>query len=254
MSSNFISILFLNAIFLLPVPESFADSDPTAPISLCSGWNSETHSWGLTGITTSTDTEGNCPKNHALTVVRFAGGGKRPASQYVVAGTCCELPAGALSEYHQYVEQRCDAESVVTGVKRLIVSGNSTDELRLRCSKINTESFTLGPVSSGLYTQWFLHLRMWFADSTTYARIPYALRIGAGRIAKFGWDRSLCVGIPWGALFTGRTHKYCHNHEFRQLFRKQDGGSVPAIDYERCLAVDDQYAEEPRCTLIRKDN
>ena len=229
---------------LLPTQAACAADEPAM---VCSGWNSNSHSWGFVG---HDDPLKQCAPGSAMITVQYGGGPRNAGPQIPVRGTCCPLPEGALTDEVVFVDEACPPDFLVTGVRT-----EREHEHQLQCSKINTQQFALGSQSVGLLAGWHMHFRSYFKETFSYESIPLALRLGAGRFEKYGWNRVFCLGYPWGSVLTAKHSKYCEGHTFRQLmFRKPDQApSTPALAYEKCLAVDDRYAEQPRCALVHRE-
>lgn len=253
-----VSSLSLSAILSLVL--AAAVEAQSSELAVCSGWNPETKSWGFVGAEGVEFNAKNCPADHAVVAVRFPGGPRRRGRYIGLTASCCPLPAKALTDEHSFVDEQCPDGSVVTGAKidrkqpSLKTSKREYPAYSLRCTKLDPARYELGPEGGGLYTHWFMHYRSMFMKSTTFERIPLALRLGVGRMSKFGWNKLVCIGYPWGSLLTGRSQKYCDSHQFRPLQNREalKEAAALALDYQACLAVDDQYSEAPRCVLQRQ--
>ena len=242
---------------------------------ICNSYNKSLNYWGPIGQRQGSERM-TCPKNHAMMAVspqlkrKYASG-----AQYVgISATCCPLPADdILVDEHEFSYTSCPDNFVVTGVfpekplpncdaarkdpqnRRLasLCSRSSYSiKKKLRCTKINSKRYKLGPKSGGLKKAMAGHIGEMLADEfTSWKQIPVALRYGLGRLSRDLWANSTCVGYPWGSVFVGKNEKYCSENFFRQLqfqgLAQDPATGTPVRMYPDCLKLNDPVAKFPQC-------
>ncbi len=211
--------------------------------------------------------DGLCPKNFAAyggTVGRAARGTE--AAAIGVIPFCCPLPAAdVLLDTHVYVESECPKGFVVTGVDPVFAhpgkymwnnyslfttNRSSSDVVRLRCTKINMEKYSLAEERQGIF--WGNSAKEWREPlRISWSEIPPALRYGIGRVSEYQFFDSGCIGNPFGALLTAKRSRYCRDMGFRPLFyaAKTMNADIPlpVQMYPECLYVKDYLTESPQC-------
>ena len=254
-------LLFL-VVFSLSVLSfcSAASAEELRPM-VCSGYNFGNDSWEHTGEVPDRVFEDHCPKDFALLRVEWMTGANRGAPYLPIRGVCCPLPKGILTEEHSYVSEHCPEESVATGARtdeENAAFGNGPGDRwensvhLMRCTKINTKRFRLGPPAKTLRLGFQADFDHWFYSSTftSMGRIPIALRYGLSREGRYTFSTGGCIGYPWGSLLTGKMHKYC-GLEFRSLEYAGQAGDPPAGTpvklYPDCISLDDPLSPAPRC-------
>ena len=196
---------------LPPVPTvAIPGSNP----GVCVGFNPERNSFGQEYLA--------CPKGYSYQSVDDPAGKSGPAEHIGAASTCCPLPyADVLTEEHVFAEVSCPEEYIATGAKGWESGPDGTKFMR--CTKINTARYQLGPMTPGKY--WGNGFAGWQgSDRVDWSEIPAGLRYSVGREAANKWDADGCVGYPWGSLLAKKTSKYCGGMYFRQLQFKGQGG------------------------------
>ena len=195
----------------------------------------------------------DCPRSYAVYEVQtfefrydFAGVTSDKTSTSV-SFNCCPLPSGdILSEKHEYVDNICPDESVVTGAK---FSFEDKKQM-LRCTFIDSSKYTLRKPTSaqtwGLSTREALPWR--YDNALKFIELPSAIRYGIARNGRRTFEVSGCIGKPIGALFVGKTQKLCKNTFFSVLERKNVGEGDKVISmYPECIDVSSPYETNPVC-------
>ncbi len=229
-------------------------------LDVCSGYDPLQNHWGPWGKQNGRTGEDHCPPGEAFLAHDYVAGSRwQPINAFSIAGYCCKLPKGVLSEEHVFAAEQCPEGFVITGSRAETVpdqSGNSTGRAvtySFRCTRIDTTRFTLGPPSQGWGVglpndtwEQLAHLLRYGAreNLTTRGRLPIALRYGLFRTGPSTWGVSGCVGVPWGSILTGRINKYCFGHIFRELRYKD---TSPVKTYPDCLTVSSPFDVNPSC-------
>ncbi len=245
----------------LAAVDSVAGEEPY----VCTGYNPEAGNWELVGAEILGSPELNCPRGYAFFSVDLPVGTPRPGSKVGIKGRCCRLPDGVLTDRHEYALERCPADTVATGTRaakqvspcpnefgRCVAEWEATDQY-LRCTKLDTSRYKLGPPSSG-YAIGFNHpLGMEGRTAepfTSRGHIPLALRYGIVRIGKYSLDQGGFVGFPWGSVLTGKLSK--REIEFSAILIKggsQDG--APLKTYPDCAFLSDPLDPYAVCNGTR---
>lgn len=157
-----------------------------------------------------------CPVNHAMYWVGGDAGKHKDGTTVNVTATCCPLPSNdILQEVHVFEPEQCPAETVATGAARQ-ACGAASCPVMLRCTKINTARYQLGPELPAVY--WGNGYAGWRnSERIDWEEIPAALRFAVGREKHAAHGVDGCVGYPWGSLFTKKTSKHCGGNYFKQL-------------------------------------
>lgn len=169
------------------------------------------------------------------------------ASGVTVRGCCCPMPADdILSDVHIYaVDEACPPDSIVTGGSVSHCSRNCL----MRCTKINTSRYKLGPVRKGVYWRrrgWVLMGGWGGAQSIYWDEIPAAIRLAHGRVSREVWDGDGCASDPLGAPLVAKRGKLCDLFEFREILTLQ---GAPIVMFPDCATELDKYATNPTCVL-----
>ncbi len=164
-----------------------------------------------------------------------------------VQGCCCPLPADdILTEVNFYgVDYECPPDSVVTGSSAPFCSRNCI----VRCTKINTEKYSLGVKKKGnyWYRRGFVQMGGWGGAETIYWEdIPVALRYAHGRSGIDGWDGDGCAAEPIGAFLVAKTGARCDGFEYRELLTRS---GLSVATYADCATDIDPKALNPFCEL-----
>lgn len=196
------------------------------------------------------------PDDPAIGSLRNAGPENVP-----IHGPCCPLPyKDILTGDHIYnVLGECPDGYIVTG--RTAAPKNSPGDCgsacAVRCTRINSEKYRLGPKTPGVY--WYqptllettINLRSSGQSETVrFSDLPPAIRtfvgksrLGPGRVANPD-DTDGCIGSPFGSLFTGKRGTSCDSFIFRQLLSR-DGNVVPI--YPACAQIETRFDGTLRC-------
>ncbi len=202
--------------------------------------------------------DGNCPPHHAIYGAWHHAKRWTPPKQIPIQAVCCELPAkDILLDEHRIEESRCPEDYVATGSsswwgeKVLDKDLNAARRTHLlRCTKINTARYQLGESIPGIL--WGSSSNEWHDPRRiNWAEIPAALRYAMGRVSRYWWQSSGCIGYPFGSLLAEKKSKYCSGLLFRTLYlkeTKQKSGEAQAVTmYPDCSAVQDYFSAYPRC-------
>ncbi len=257
-----ILLVLLGAIYTLANNAAVADSRKYPP--LCSIRPHSTDGvvtfWGTYAFTGLGDAW-ECPNGAAVMVLDYVNlNDLRSELSYNLVGSCCPLPEGALLDTHVIVPRECPDGYVVTGGKmtkgaKEVTHPNTVEEHTLRCTKVNSARFQLGPETSGWTfgpttdrLQNLVKLNNKKETFTERNRIPVALRYGLLRYSAVEWSDQGCIGHPWGSIMTAKRHLNCPGIAFRELMEKQaDGKLIPAPVYQPCNLLDDPYSPTPKC-------
>lgn len=189
---------------------------------------------------------------------RFAAG-----KRVVLRATCCPLPASdILTNEHIVAEQSCPENFVATGAMRecpenvAFEDESSTCSYPLRCTKLNMTRYQLGRREPGVF--WGTGATFWKESKTILkSDIPLAIRLAMGRINKFSWVQSGCLGSPSGSLFVEKQSKRCHGMIYQQLlFRGLPGdpaAGTPVPMYPQCDTLNHKYSSQPECIVYKRD-
>lgn len=236
------------------------DMIPPATVSpLCTSFDPNKGEFGMVGPLNFAQLEVTCPANQVYFALRNASGSQRPGSHILLLGTCCPVPGDLLSSNHVFATEQCPEGFVVTGSKQIPAPGEQIGFVQnedrdkqwflvrtqqLKCTEINRGKYALSPPLNGWNVGWYAHFTTAFADRTSRARIPVALRYGLGRYNHTGFSHNFCAGMPWGSLLVGRAGKYCSETKFSELTYR-DGR--PVFDYAKCLSVTNPLSREAAC-------
>ncbi len=265
-------LLFLPQ-YILADPSISTDRNPAIlQEKLCLGYQSATQSWGQIGDNSIfRDTEQYCPPNTAFISLRRIGGPAREGRHIPVIGNCCPVPEDLLTATHTIEAESCPDGSVATGsLSRYIdlpkecTEGKiiSTELWRLcseyyftaihsmRCTKINSKRYELGPERPARFWGIREHLSHNLQYHVQRASIPAAIRHSVGRATRESWYSNGCIGFPYGSLLTRKSGKRCEFH-FRQVLYAGAAGDppkgTPAEMFPNCKAVSDRFNPEARC-------
>ena len=259
---QFLMLLLLAWVLVFVPFGSIAESNDVRrdktpyPGKVCLGYNVETQKWGGMGISDPYEAEAQCPRNHAFAFMRRFSGEATPGSAVPLDGVCCPLPDDVLTGEDVYTSEVCPEDTVLTGTKSTATFSeqecqvNSADcfnrwrksEKLLRCTRINTERYQLGPIQKGVSMGWMRHFRTTFNGRTGRVNIPLSWRYAAGRISKTVWEPISCFGQPWGSIMVGRTSKYCGDYKFRQLFYRQENDELSNTQLVKLVAECDHLS------------
>ncbi len=187
------------------------------PPYVCVGFNSDGRKrWGSVAD--------GCPKHHAYYSLVTPGGGGSPESSYI-EGTCCPLPSDdILTDDSLYVTSACPPGFVATGARGTLGCKDCTQEMR--CTRINTNRYQLGPAGPGVY--WGVgYSRVHEARRLSRAELPAAIRYGVGRLTRLWWDEGGCIGEPWGSLPIAKRGRRCSDLLFSELQYRGAAGDPP---------------------------
>lgn len=125
-----------------------------------------------------------------------------------------------------------------------------TSVARVRCTKINTEKYSLSPVVKGTF--WGVSAKEWREPfRINWSEIPPGLRYGIGRVSNYHFLENGCVGRSFGALLTAKRSRYCRDMEFRSLQTRSQSSSTQELAevemYPECLYVKEYQSESPEC-------
>ncbi len=180
-----------------------------------------------------------CPRGYAVMEADDVSG-RKGFDASTMGSLCCPLAADDLLTDEVSVNSiRCPENSVVVG--------NEFDGTRfsLRCAQINTARYRLAASASGVYWGLGFSRPIYGSGFISKQQLPAALRYGVGRRSLRAWDPDGCVGTPAGALLVGREGTGCRGLKFAEVLDKNTGAPVALLP--TCRAVQDIFAERPRC-------
>ncbi len=221
------------------------------PSSPCIGYNPESKLWGWDP--TGPITKWYCPRNYAYFSLDRTSASLQNGRNVKAVGDCCKLPAeDVLTESHISAFETCPTDFVATG-------GTFTDFYRnnspsaLRCTKINTERYQLGPAAPGVLWGVASQASFPFIEPRIIMRraIPLAIRYGIGRKSRTYWSAAGCIGQPAGSLLTEKLGRGCANYIFRELQYRGAGSDPPAGTpvpiIPQCSEITDIFDPDAQC-------
>ena len=248
-----------------------AVTESTNLLSPCLGFNPADGSWGARR-TAFNRLEVDCQKDAAVfsTIpARENGGGPE---HIVLQINCCALPEGVLQNTeHRTEKNECPDGYVVTGVKSEIGESRDWTDFdakalhSLRCTKLNPEKFSLGPIHRGFSSGWarqpfpefFKTIGALFipgvlvpAERVTTSVIPVGFRYSVGRTERYNWSSTACIGLPFGSVLIGKEDDGCEGLFFRQIKLKHPSNTAddPLRAFSQaCRRIDDPYSQNARC-------
>lgn len=173
----------------------------------------------------------SCPPHHAFYGNIDPGADlEDDEGRYVkLYSTCCPLPAkDILTEDHIYgIEQSCPENYVATGGSEYYCGSHCA----MRCTRINTEKYRLGPKQKSFYwrVEWKIpSAGRGFTKQIRFRNIPAAIRGGLGRTADLTKTETMddCIGIPFGSLLVEKNSNDCAGFFYQQLFFRESGEAV----------------------------
>lgn len=230
-------------------PQDTPDDTTSESGFVCTGYNPLTKKWGWRPYEDQEWIE--CPPHYA-----FFGTGNPPHrltnGLVKMAGNCCPLPKNdILTDNHVIVDAICPDGYVVTSLERRRKGKEHVS--RMRCTRINTEKYTLGTMHRGVH--WGVGTAASFPWSERkfirIDEIPRAIWYGLRRRAKTELTMNGCVGEPIGSLFVAKRASNCKGLFWRRLYyRFPEGGSEdrrPVKMFPDCRAVKNSLSHEPEC-------
>lgn len=212
---------------------------------VCVGFNKTSQKWGWKHYRESWI---KCPPHHAFFGVNKSHS-RREMEHVSLHGNCCRLPADdILTEKHIESTTYCPDQFVATGLQGR--AGNPKSVSHLRCTKINTDKYSLGKPHRGV--RWGVESSAAFPwherKSIRRNQIPMAIRYGIGRYLKSVFTVSGCVGEPIGSLLVGKEFSNCKGLFWKQLLRKtEDKGLRPVTMFPKCRDIDDVFSPDAKC-------
>ena len=199
----------------------------------------------------------SCPTSHALFGVHNPGSSDIVPFGINLIGNCCPLPHDdILTDEHVRVSDACPPGYVVTGGGTFSLCDNC--EKFMKCTKINTKRYQLGPQRSGV--AWGVDSRgvyFWKERKRIKRKeLPVAIRFGVSRRSRWIFEPAGCVGDPMGSIPVRKTSKRCKGIFFRQLQYVGLIGDPPAGTpvkmFPDCHDIDDILSNNPRC-IVREE-
>lgn len=236
--------------------------------SICTGYNpaSKLEPWSPIGTTDSDTMEQNCPPGQAIVSVIPPGGPRRSGDKVSIHASCCPLPSGVLTETHVYEQIACPENHIATGAKQMkrvarerfeALDRNHPHFWRnsraqfLRCTKIHTDRFALGPAIPGMKIGYESSIRTMFQPKISRNAIPVGLRYGVGRLGRAKWSVTSCLTTQWGSVLYRKESKYCSGFYFRQILSQGKKGDPPAGEpiriFPPCIAIENLLSPNPTC-------
>ena len=151
--------------------------------------------------------------------------GDRRGPQFSQMNTpCCPLPADdILLDEHQWTRFSCPDGWLITGDRAL--DGEEVREVR--CTKVNSERYELGPSTAGLYWGDGLSGRNQGKHVSIF-QLPEAIRFGVTRQSRNSNWVDGCIGFPFGSLLITKGNNKCRSSEYRELRYRGRPGDPPA--------------------------
>ena len=247
-NAKYIMCFALTPILLLcslnpTLAEQSDDSKSFQTPTVCVSFNGDRHPhpWGHPNHT-------DCADGHAaFSVVRRS---RNEFNQRHKVVNCCQLnSADILVDDHIVVFEKCPENYVVTSDTYLLPDCDSCD-LQLRCTKINTKRYQLGPPTAGAY--WGLGSNTWkMRHRYLKSDVPISFRYSLGRESEFKWTNQGCFGYPFGSLLTEAIGRECHQFIFRELQYKGESGDpaagTPVEIFPSCKFISSPFDKNPRC-------
>lgn len=259
----FLTIFAIALGALLSPGSAYSDTTSSALPALCLGYDPEDNSWGARGIPAPSSVKSDCPRGQAYFGTAVNIGRIQSGDEVSTLGFCCPLPAGSLTEEHSYSAESCPEGSVATGARHGPVKSGSrkAPTYLLRCTKIATDRFVLGPRRGGarvvvakeyfrdVFRQLFPAIAGDYTARLSWGSIPMSIRYGLGRMSLVSWVPEFCVGQPPGSVLVGKSGKECKDGSYRELRAKVvDGsGANVALEERECLAIDNLFSAKARC-------
>ena len=156
-----------------------------------------------------------------------------------VFASCCRLPrADILLDEHLTASVSCPEGYVITGSEG--TAGSLLE--KVRCTRVNTARYSLGPLREGRYWGNGLSSRGQ-REQLQLTDIPAAIRSGIGRVDDTSWAIDGCVGTPVGALLVKKGAKHCQESGYRELL--EDG--KPVKMFPECREIEDIFDPTSGC-------
>lgn len=247
------------------VPPATADAargSEEYPGKVCVGWNPDAGDFQTLAVGEATP-EAFCPDGYALVGTDVQAGQDRAFDRYPIGGDCCPLPPGALLPLHRFVENECPPSFVATGGRLKPIRGAPPPvtvpplkweelEYELRCTRIDTKRFKLGPPLPAVRVGWGKDPTQAFMDwvwgraevMTTRDHAPAAYRYALGRKSVGTWKGDVCAGYPWGSLLVKRAGIRCSHLYFSQLLFLS---GEPVKIFPSCRALTDPFDPHADC-------
>lgn len=210
---------------------------------VCVSYNGENHPspWGY-------PEHNDCTKGHAaISVVRAVSNEFDQRHKNV---NCCEMRySDILLDDHIIINEICPQDYVVTSDTYLKPDCLGCP-LDVRCTRINTDRYQLGPATEGAY--WGLGSNTWKMRHAFLRRdLPMSIRYALGRVSEFNWTNQGCFGYPFGSLLTSVEGRECHQFTFRQLqYRGMKGDpkqGTPVKLFADCRRISSEFDRDPKC-------
>ncbi len=214
---------------------------------VCIGYNplhrgsgSNLGKWNASGI--------NCPRGFAF-YASSEGDRRGPACSPLFA-QCCPLPdEDILLDEHEWTDAACKDGWVITGADN---NGSFECRSHIRCTKIDSRRYTLGPSRDGVYWGAGLSSRNQ-GETVAVSEIPEAIRYGIIRSGRSHVWVDGCLGKPFGSLLTTRGSNKCYEAKFRQLRYTGAPGDpppgTPVTMYPSCRLLEDIFDGNTGCFL-----
>lgn len=161
------------------------------------------------------------------------------AARNAVLGSCCRLPrADILLDEHLTATVECPDGYVITGSEGMAPSLPT----KLRCTRINSLRYSLGPLREGRYWGNGLSSRGQ-SEQLQLTDIPAAIRSAIGRADDVSWALDGCVGTPIGALLVKKGGKHCQESGYRELLEDRK----PVTMFPDCREIENIFDPTSGC-------
>ena len=196
-----------------------------------------------------------CPKNYAMFGASEVPGRVRHPAYARTGPRCCRLPFDdILTSEEAVVPVECPDNYIAVGVE------DEQDYVSrphdMRCAKINTQRYSLGPVTTGIYHGTGLNMRR-YGGAYYIENLPLAIRNALVRRTESTFDLDGCHGSPYGSLLM-RKGKRCWDHGYRQLMynglRNDPAQGTPVEMFPDCSDLQDAFNPATGCRIKAKEN
>ncbi len=203
--------------------------------------------WGLVSRVAVQGGVAMCPPHYAIYGTHPIVGGPKGPSNVQVHAVCCPLPAeDILLDEHRIVSDQCPDGFVATGAAE--TQACDTCVAKLRCTRINSKRYSLGPAVRGSLFSVAPVDYSWKEDRVLrFDEVSPAIRYGITRITQYSWDHGGCIGEPQGSLLVGKENKRCKGIFFRRLMFAGSEKSAPVPMFPLCNKLSDRYSSNPEC-------
>lgn len=208
---------------------------------VCTGYNpGSVNKWG--------EPVGACPEGYAVVATDDVAGYWPTNAAVPVSGVCCRMPERDMVTSEVITADiECPSGTVVIGGQQNLYCKECTKSLR--CAKVNSARYLLGPEEGGRY--WGIGRNMrWMSIRTDKRDVPLALRLALGRLSDRTWDADGCIGQHYGSVLTKKAQS-CEGERYRQFLYAGLPGDPPAgtpvVYFPDCADISDTFDGSAGC-------